>query len=247
MGKKPLYRPIPEGSAMYDFHLSAHEYFKSLVLSGNFACVGAISAVKSKKYAFCAYPDMTAPEIGEAVAHDILMYKKAFDVDHIMDKKGVSFVSFIAAFKEPVIPSQMDGVGALYTLLKNVHAADASHFGWATSASPDPKDKTFAYSVGGDAYFLPFMYKQSGSPARQSEIPMVVFNIHTVFAKLREVGAFESLKQMIHDRQSWVHPNLADHGDNPEFVQYALVDPDDASQAKEQEIREEILGTCPFG
>jgi FPC/CPF motif-containing protein YcgG len=137
----------------------------------------------------------------------------------------------------------MDGVVEPYNLFHDL--ADLPE-AWAPNVSSDISSSDFGFSVGGDAFFVPFLYEYSGSPARYSKIPMLVFNAHDMFTKLRAVGSFDKLKAIIHARQSWVHPNLGDHGDAIEFVQYALVDPDQESQKQELFWREHLLGTKPF-
>ena len=175
-----------------------------------------------------------------------------------MQNQGTKFVTFAASFREPNIESQMEGAEYFYTLLKNLHNIDRQHFAWDPNpnVSDDIANPDFSFSVGGNSFFMPFLYEYSGSKSRRSMIPMVVFNAHIIFDKLRsikfnrnggETNAYEQLETIIRDRQTWgVHPNLGEHGEVNEFVQYALVDPDDASQAKDKEIVKKILGECPF-
>jgi FPC/CPF motif-containing protein YcgG len=227
---------------MHAFHHAAHDYFKKLVLAEDFACVGAQAAVKSHKYVFAAYSSMNSKEVAQALYNDIQKYKKEFDLSHVMEKPHASFLTFVAAFDQS-IDDQMDGVIELYNLF---HDLADSPDNWASNVSNDLSSSDFGFSVGGDAFFVPFLYEYSGSPARHSKIPMLVFNAHDMFTKLRSVGSFDKLKAIIHARQAWIHPHLGDHGEAVEFVQYALVDPDEKSQKQEQFFREHLLGTKPF-
>lgn len=240
-----------ESTDLWAFHHSAHSYFKNLVLSPHFACVGAQSSVKGENYAFCAYPNMTTVSTAEGLCHDLIAFKQQFNLPGINKVKGAPFLTFVAAFSGPNIADQIDGIKHFYTLLKQLHEQDKKYFKWggvdhAQYVSNDVNSPDFGFSLSGDAFFMPFLYSYSGSPARISSIPMVVFNAHVIFAKLRQINAFERLKTLIRSRQTWVHPALGDHGDVKEFDQYALVDPDGEVMQKEQEIRKRVLGEKPF-
>ncbi|MEO6509221.1 MAG: YqcI/YcgG family protein [Patescibacteria group bacterium] len=134
-----------------------------------------------------------------------------------------------------------------------MHNSNAQHFDWSPEVSNDIEDPSFSYSTAAKTFFVPFMNAYSGTPARYSEIPMVVFNSNMVFQLLRDqvdkngITAFDKLKQKIRAREGWVHPALGDHGEQSEFDQYALVDPTPEMESKEEEIKKEILGECPFG
>jgi FPC/CPF motif-containing protein YcgG len=138
-------------------------------------------------------------------------------------------------------------------LLKNLHAADVEQgFGWNPGVSNDIKSPDFGYSVGGEAFFIPFMDAFSGTPAHQSEIPMVVFNSHLVFKIMKAIELKPGLTLMdqftnrIRAREKWVHPNLGAHGELSEFDQYGLVDTNEESEMAEEEVKQKILGGCPF-
>lgn len=238
-------KPVFDGS-MREFHMEAHEYFKSLVLDPEFACIAGQSATRSGKYAFCAYPNMEDLSAAEGICHDLVTYNKTFDIPSIPAHKGVKFVSFIAAFAGSNIHNQMDGVRSLYTLLYNMHQINKKYFAWTKGVENDMDDNDFGFSIGGEAYFVPFLYKYSGSKSRYSEIPFVLFNTHHTFAKLRSLGIYDELKFRIRKRQSRVHPMLGDHGAVPEFPQYSLVDNTPESIAMEKRIRDEIIGPHGF-
>lgn len=134
-----------------------------------------------------------------------------------------------------------------------MHKADEeAGFGWNPGVSNNIESPNFGYSVGGEAFFIPFMDAFSGTPARYSEIPMLVFNSHLVFKIMKQIEIKPGLTLMdqftnkIRSREKWVHPNLGAHGDLSEFDQYGLVDPTPEMESAEEEVKNNILGKCPF-
>ena len=226
---------------MFDFHQKAHTYIRDFVFGRDFPCIAGQSAVKTHHYALCAYSNMESDQVAEGVCHDLVRYMGKFSFDR-------PFNTFIAAFEKPDIETQLGGVESFYLLLRNMHTVDRKHFAFTADqgVSPDTMSPDFVYSVGGEGFFVPFFYAFSGSAARRSDINFVVFNANKAFEFLRRTGAFDKLKERIRANLPDVHPNLGDHGQAPQFPQYALVFQDSASQAGEQEIRKEILGECPF-
>jgi hypothetical protein len=241
-----LHSVYAAGSERFAFHQKAHTYFRDLVLDPGFACIAGQGAVRSKTYAFSAYGDMRSEDVAEGVCHDLFTFKQEFGLSTVSDR--LKFMTFIAAFEHPKITNQLDGAEHFYTLLHNMHQHDVKKERvWNPSVSKDIHSPEFGFSSGGDAFFVPLLYPHSGSPARRSDITMVVFNAHAVFDKLRETGAFDKIKQKIRARQDWVHPYLGDHGETNEFLQYALVDPDEETQRKNEQIIYRAIGKCPFG
>lgn len=232
-------------SDMHTFHQKAHTYFREMVFNPDFACVAGRGVTKGKQYAFNAYPDMTASDTAEGVAHDLFKFKNEFGLSQAPEK--VQLVSFIATFKEPQSINQIDGAAHMYQLLGNMHNHDKQQgFDWNPTVSRDIKSPNFGYSSGGDAFFITYLYPHASSEARRSEIPLVLFTAHSVLDKLKESNAFEKLKNHARQRQETIHPHSGNHGETNEFRQYALVDPDVQTQKQNEQIIYDTLGKCPF-
>lgn len=241
-----LHSVYPPDSENYAFHQSSHAYFQELVLHPDFACIAGQGVARGKRYAFNAYPDMTSADVAEGVSHDLLKFKEEFGLADKKDK--IQLVSFVAAFENPKITNQLDGAENLYKLLGNMHKADEQKgYAWSTKVSKDINSPDFGFSSSGDAFFITYLYPHAASAARKSEVPMVLFTAHTIFEKMKETDAFEKMKSHIRGRQDEVHPHSANHGDANEFRQYALVDPDEKTQEKNEEVIYKALGKCPFG
>lgn len=166
---------------------------------------------------------------------------------------SLDMFTFIVGFgNEP--KSQLEGAEMLYKLLANINLVNSKFFEWTKGVSADIESDEFSFSVAGQAFFLPLLYKYASSQARVSDKTYVIFNSHCLFELLRrkiildkngaEISQFEKLKRIIRSRQSQVHPFLADYGSAKEFDQYAMVDPEVASLTKETVHK--VLGQCPF-
>lgn len=234
------------GSEMHTFHQQAHTSFRDMVLKPDFACIAGQGAARGKRYAFNAYPDMTSPAVAEGISHDLLKFKNEFGLSDTAEK--IKLVSFVTVFKEPQSGTQLEGAGNLYQLLGNMHEQDKQKgYEWNQSVSKDIDSPNFGFSSGGDAFFITYLYPQAASPARRSEVPLVLFTAHKIFDELKKTTAFDKLKAATRIREGTVHPHSGDHGDVPEFRQYALLDPDKQIQKDNEQIIYDKLGKCPFG
>lgn len=236
----PLNHPLRQ------FHMDAQRYFKTFVGREDFPCIAGRTVARTDQYAFCAYPDMTNPNIAPGLLHDMLRFQKDFVIPHAESKRGPLFRSFIAAFQNPKMENAFIGTRALYTLLGNLHTENSKYFPWVEGYSNDPNSDDFGYSLGRSAFFLAFFHAEASEDARKSELAFLVFNSHSMLDTLKIRGVFIRLRDTIRSRQWRVHPLLGDHGKTNEWVQYALLPEDELSQMKERMLREEIFGLCPF-
>lgn len=236
----------PEGSAMYGFHLNAQNYFKGFVGEKDFPCVAGRTVARTDQYAFCAYPDMTNPQLAEGIMHDMIQFQHEFGIPDDPKPNGKRFRSFVAAFAEPHITSPLHGAEALYTLLGNMHDVNAQHYPWKEGFSNDMESSDFGYSAGESAFFIAFFHPEAHDAARRSDVTFVVFNSHAMLESLKDEGKFNKLRDIIRSRQDSVHPYLGNHGEVKEWRQYALLSPDVETEAAEQAIRQKVLGECPF-
>jgi len=106
--------------------------------------------------------------------------------------------------------------GQRYSPLKQVNTATVSRLVPA-----------WAFSFGGEAYFVIGMSPVSDRIARRFPWPLLVFNAHATLRALREAKMFERMKHVIRTRDSELEgePNrhLFDHGVVSEASQYSGV------------------------
>ena len=214
------------GTDLAASYREAHEVFRKAILDKKFACIAAQAAMRLNTYVFAQYEDLTDPKVAEAVCHDLLKFILEFDLHGLEQSGKFNFVTFVAHFKGPPISDQVHGSECLDALLSQMHAHDKKYFPWASGVSADIESPDFAFSIGGQGFFVPLLYPFASSESRRTEEVYVVFNPHVIFENLRKLGGFEGLRDKIRARQKNVHPHLADHGQGPAYHQYALIDPD---------------------
>ena len=93
------------------------------------------------------------------------------------------------------------------------------------SVSDDPDDPHFSLSFAGEAFFIVGLHPQASRPARRFVRPVLVFNLHDQFERLREQGRYEKMRETIISRDidlsGSANPMLARHGTMSEARQYS--------------------------
>lgn len=106
--------------------------------------------------------------------------------------------------------------------------ADKDHWlgqSYDERVSPDPEDSHFSLSFGGEAFFVVGFHPNASRPARRFAHPVLVFNLHDQFERLREQGRYERMRTAILDRDlrlaGSLNPMLSRHGEASEARQYS--------------------------
>ena len=83
--------------------------------------------------------------------------------------------------------------------------------------SGDPEDPHFSLTFGGEAYFVVGLHPHASRPARRFDRPVLVFNLHDQFERLRAEGRYEKMREKIIARDVALagtpNPMLERHGD----------------------------------
>ncbi len=199
---------------------SVHDAFRAKVLEGRFSCLGARSAVSSGRYRFGLYGPMGEVAGTRRLAGDLARFvarRRPADAAH--------FSTFVAAFTGPLRIPEQRFEAILWEQLRALHEIDARDHGWDTSVSSDPDEPTFAFSIGGVAFFVVGLHGRASRLARRFAWPTLVFNPHDQFSLLRATGHFGRMQDMIRQRelvlQGSINPMLSDFGTRSEARQYA--------------------------
>ena len=114
---------------------------------------------------------------------------------------------------------------ALWRRLAALHAIDRREHGWDPRVSDDPASPEFSMSFGGKAFYVVGLHPGASRPARRFDCPVLVFNLHSQFERLRVDGRYEKLRQAIVQRDiayaGAANPMLAVHGESSEARQYS--------------------------
>jgi len=133
------------------------------------------------------------------------------------------FTSLIAVFPEVEIAEVEEFEVFLWDVLYKLNALDA--YDWDPSVSEKLHDNNYSFSIAGSAFYIVGMFPNSPRKSRRMPYVSLVFNWHSQFEKLREMGSFDHVKKRIRRRdkklQGSINPMLNDFGTASEALQYS--------------------------
>jgi FPC/CPF motif-containing protein YcgG len=199
------------------FLQKAHQEFRRRILSPQFSCVGAKAVMHQQTYGFAVYAELASTESTAGLCRDLFEFRQH------ERKSGDQFTTFVAVFRRPLGISEARFENLLWRQLRQLHRADVAH--WATDVSSDPTNPHFSFSFAGRAFYIVGMHANSLREARRFPWPMLVFNPHEQFERLRADGKWKQMQQTIRAREiAWqgsVNPMLSDFGEESEARQYS--------------------------
>lgn len=134
--------------------------------------------------------------------------------------------SYVAIFRGPFDMNELRFESLMWSQLWRIHKLDmlAGNLP-ADDVSNDTDSPRFSLSVAGHPFFLIGLHPHASRLARRFSYPVMVFNSHRQFEKLRKDGRFGKMQAATRSRdielQGSVNPNLADFGEASEARQYS--------------------------
>ncbi|WP_443748526.1 guanitoxin biosynthesis heme-dependent pre-guanitoxin N-hydroxylase GntA [Asticcacaulis solisilvae] len=196
------------------------ERFEAHIKHKAFPCVGAKSALSRGQIQTFVAGDIRCPR-DDAAIHDALCdFVQAY-----RDHPG-PFQTFAVLFPTADTLSEAAFEQFLWQRLKGLRQTDAARgCQYDGRVSADIGDARFSLSFGGEAFFVVGLHPGASRPARRFETPVLVFNAHDQFERLRADGRYETLRDAIIARDVALagSPNamLARHGEVSEARQYS--------------------------
>ena len=206
--------------------------FADFVRDQRFPCVGAKAALHKGGMRFVVGRDFRSAWDDLRIIPALLKIAKGYAADPI------PFQSLVVLFEDGAPDDEAGFEALLWERLQSLTDKDE----WlGQPADPrvghDPQDPHFAMSFGGQGFFVVGLHPQASRPARRSDRPALVFNLHDQFERLRADQRYEPLRAKILERDSAlagsVNPMLARHGQISAARQYSGRAVDEA-------------WTCPF-
>ncbi|MEM7687496.1 MAG: guanitoxin biosynthesis heme-dependent pre-guanitoxin N-hydroxylase GntA [Pseudomonadota bacterium] len=186
----------------------------------DFPCVGAKSALAR---------DLLHVETGWSITSgwdDLRIHQGLLDWSKQYKREGDGLRSFAVVYSGPTDLNEAQFERAMWQRIQSLADKDA----WRGQpydkrVSADPSDPHFSLSFGDEAYFAVGLHPNASREARRTPLPTIVFNLHDQFAKLREEGRYERMRDAILERDEnltgSINPMLARHGDSSEARQYS--------------------------
>ena len=196
------------------------EQFKAHIAQTSFPCVGAKSALAKGLLEIVIAFDMRSAW-DDLRIHDRLI---GWAETYRDDPGGLRSLAVI--FSQPSSLDEKEFERLLWERLQSFAEKD-NWLGqiYDPAVSPDPGDPHFSLSFGGQAYFVVGLHPAASRPARRFSHPVMVFNLHDQFEKLRAGGRYERMREAILERDRQlagdITPMLARHGESSEARQYS--------------------------
>ncbi|MGU3537911.1 guanitoxin biosynthesis heme-dependent pre-guanitoxin N-hydroxylase GntA [Methylobacterium sp. A54F] len=194
--------------------------FHAFIEDPPFPCVGAKSALSRGRMKVVVARDITSGwddmRIYPALLAFICRYRAQPDL----------FQSFAVVFEGPGDLSEQAFEHHLWARAQSLSDKD-SWLGqaWDARVADDPENPHFSLSFAGEAFFIVGLHPRASRPARRFASPVLVFNLHAQFERLRAEGRYEKLRRSILQRDAAlagsVNPMIARHGEMSEARQYS--------------------------
>jgi hypothetical protein len=194
--------------------------FVAWLQGDTFTCLAGRAASRRRDLVVAVYPDLRPEgDVTPRLHADLLR----FQATHLTGRR--LFASFAAVFAAPAEITEGGFEALLWDQLGRLHHHDAQRHPWAPGVSADPSRPDFAFSVGGHAYFVAGLNPAASRLSRRFARPVLVFNSHEQFDRLKADGTYGGLQGRIRARelrlQGSLNPMLAEHGDVSEAAQYS--------------------------
>ncbi len=194
--------------------------FRGFVQNPQFSCVGAKSAVAHESARLGIYDDLGSEGATAGLARDLWTFTREPET-----RSEDDFVTFVAVFKQPTDLDEAGFEDRLWQQLRRLNRLDAPFHDWDPAVSPDVDDPHFGFSFAGMGFFVVGLHPHSSRESRRFPWPLLAFNPHAQFTRLREAGQWARMQEVIRIRelslQGSLNPNLADHGEVTEARQYS--------------------------
>lgn len=134
-------------------------------------------------------------------------------------------MAFVAVFPKTSLLSEILFEKYMWQWLYRLHVADRREHQWDPNVSSDPASPNFGMSFGGKGFFIIGLHPNASRLSRRAPMAMIAFNPHAQLKRLKAVGKYDRLRQVIRIRdttlQGHINPMLSDHGINSEASQYS--------------------------
>jgi len=191
-----------------------------MVADATFPCVGAKSAMARGMLKILPAHAITSGWDDLHIHRELLEWAKQYRAD----PSGLR--SLAVAFEGPLDLNETAFENAMWERIQSL--ADKDYWlgqRYDCRVSPDPDDAHFSLSFGGEAFFVVGLHPLASRPARRFPNPTIIFNLHDQFARLRNEGRYERIRETVLKRDlklsGTLNPMLARHGEASEAAQYS--------------------------
>ena len=193
------------------------EKIKKFVSQKDYPCIGALKAIKTDEYRIGIYKNFGSGQSSPQLFRDLNLF--------LLEQKASNspYLSYWAAFPELKNLSEDDFEKALWAELSALASIDQEP--WDSHFSSEASDKNFCFSLGGQAFFVVGLHKNSSRKSRQFEYPSLVFNLYEQFEIITRLGQYETMVRTNRKKsqafEGDVNPMVEKYGDHWESIQFS--------------------------
>lgn len=197
--------------------------FLEFLNSATYPCVGAKSALSRGSIKIHEFSTLGDRDNDWPMFNGVSQFVSMMEAD-TCDKSIVH--SHVAIFHGPCDMSELRFETLLWSQLWRIHRLDVlSGNSAAQDVSNDVDSPQFSLSIAEHPFFIIGLHPHASRLARRFSHPVMVFNSHRQFEKLRQNGRYSKMQVATRSRdkklQGSVNPNLSDFGDASEARQYS--------------------------
>ena len=198
--------------------------FENFIRNKNFPCVAAIAALKREQIMIYMADNMACPKDDQGIL------KFIYDFTDVYRKSDEDFFSAAVIFRSPDICEEGVFENLLWQRLQALAVLDSGKFDYDNRVSAQPLSPDFSFSLKKEAFFVIGMNPASSRTSRKFKYPVLIFNPHEQFTKLRKFNRYDKMKKIIRRRDiaysGSVNPMLNDFAKVSEATQYSGADHD---------------------
>ncbi len=200
-----------------------HQKFLDFIADDTYPCVGAKSALARRSLETHEFGTLGDPRNDRPMLDDLSRFVAMIEGSAC---DGDIVNSYVAIFHGPLHLNELGFESSLWSQLWRIHELDTLAGNVpAEDVSSDADSPRFSLSLAGHPFFLIGLHPNASRLARRFSHPVLVFNSHRQFEKLREGRRYGKMQAAIRSRdvqlQGSVNPNLADFGEASEARQYS--------------------------
>lgn len=202
-----------------DHATAVADQLRDFIRDRAFPCVGAKSALSRDKLDIMVARSITSAWDDLTITQSLLRFVK-------QPRDPRDLVSFAVVFADDTPMDEHSFEKHLWDRIQSISDKDQ----WLGqpydgSVSSDPANPHFSLSFGGQAFFVVGLHPGSSRKARRFDRPVMVFNLHDQFERLREQQRYEKMRETILERDlvfsGSINPMLSRHGHTSEARQYS--------------------------
>jgi hypothetical protein len=195
------------------------EEFRGFIDDKAFPCIGAKAALELNQIRCMVADHMACPKDDRAILNFLYNF-----IDGLNRGENL-YHSAAVLFREPRFPDEESFDCCLWQRLQSFADIDAENYAYDARVSSDVSSPHFSFSLKEEAFYIIGMHPASSRASRRFTHPVLVFNSHAQFERLRQSDKFDHFKTSVRKRDiafsGSVNPMLEDFGKAPEIFQYS--------------------------